>query len=209
MSEHNLSPGSNPSQTSETSAGERLVRLISVEPWLHPAVMEDKTAKIVSMNASFRVRHARLEQLADRVNAAIAPLAACRKGCHYCCSMVTLIYRFEAVRLAAITGRKMVELPYRSHEQVIHVNRLRPQQQCVFVKDGNCSVYEHRPMICRLHHSLANDAEPCRTLVPGHTNGVMMYDPDFVEVPYHALVRATRPREPWGAITEFFPVGGE
>ncbi len=214
MSEHTLSPGSNPSLTSESdldtsSAGERLVRLISVEPWLHPAVMEDETTKIVSMNASFRVRHSRLEQLADRVNAAIAPLAACRKGCHYCCSMVTLIYRFEAVRLATITGRKMVELPYRSHDQVIQINRLRPQQQCVFVNDGNCAVYEHRPMICRLHHSLANDAEPCRTMVPGHTNGVMMYDPDFVEVPYHELVRATRPREPWGAITEFFPVGGE
>lgn len=213
MSEQNLSPGSNPSLTPEhdldrNSAGDRLVRLISVEPWLHPAVMEDETAKIISMNASFRVRHNRLEQLADRVNAALAPLTACRQGCHHCCSMVTLIYRFEAVRLAEITGRKMVEVPHRPREQVIQVNCLRPLQQCVFVNDGNCSVYEHRPMICRLHHSLEPDAERCRALLSGHTNPVMQYDPDFVEEPYHALVLAMRPREPWGPITEFFPVGG-
>lgn len=37
--------------------------------------------------------------------------------------------------------------------------------------------------------------------------GLPMYDPDLVEMPYHLLVRMIRPKEPWGAITEFFPPG--
>lgn len=210
MIEHIFSTGSDPSQTpnddlASGSPSERLERVIAAQPWMQPDAIAEHARKIIFTNASLRVRYAQLEHLADRVNAAVAPLAACRNGCHYCCSMVTLIYRFEAVRLAEVSGRKMMEVPYRPDEQVINTNRMRPTQQCVFVVDGSCSVYEHRPMICRLHHSLANDAESCRPRPAGQPYTLMMYDPDHVEVPYHALVRATRPREPWGAITEFFP----
>lgn len=200
-----VSRGNDLSCVAHDSPRDRLNRLIAAEPWMHPAAMARCTKEILSTNASRRVLYGRLEQLADRVNDCLAPLAACRKGCHHCCSMVTLVYRFEAVRLAEVTGRKMTELPYRPHHQVINTHRLQPPQPCPFIVAGGCSVYADRPLICRLHHSLANDAELCRPLPSGQTQAPEMYDPDHIEVPYHTLVRTQRPKEPWGALTEFFP----
>ena len=200
-----VSRGSTLSWLADDSPRDRLNQLIANEPWMHPAAMARCTSEILTTNASLRVRYGRLEQLADRVHDCLAPLTPCRKGCHHCCSMVTLVYRFEAVGLAEVTGRKMRELPFRSHQQVINLHRLQPLQPCPFMVEGGCSVYADRPLICRLHHSLANDAESCRPLPSGQTQAPEMYDPDHIEVPYHTLVRTQRPKEPWGALTEFFP----
>lgn len=121
------------------------------------------------------------------------------------CYRPTLIYRFEAVRLAEVSGRKMVEVPYRPQHEVLARADARPRQQCPFVVEGACSVYADRPMICRLHHSLGDDPGRCLPLPSGEAQARWMYDPDHVEVPYHLLVRMMRPKEPWGPITEFYP----
>ncbi len=213
MINHTALPGDMPPLESLTSSSdspsESLAQLLASESWMEPEAMEDATDKILGMNASLRVRYARLATLADRINTALAPLAACHKGCHHCCNLTTLIYRFEAVRLAEVSGRKMIEVPYRPEEEVTTWAAMRPRQQCPFVVEGCCSVYDDRPMICRLHHSLGSDPGRCLPLPTGEAQPRAMYDPDLVEMPYHLLVRMTRSKEPWGAITEFFPPRAE
>ena len=39
---------------------------------------------------------------------------------------------------------------------------------CTFLVNDRCSIYEHRPLACRLHISMSEDALRCR-LVPGRT----------------------------------------
>lgn len=168
--------------------------------------LERQAKRILLLNESLHSRYAKLSALADQFVAALAPIAACHRGCNHCCSMQTLIYRFEAVALAEVTGRAMVELPYRPHDVVIKESTRLPRKECVFLSDGACSVYAHRPMICRVHHSLNRNSSDCKLSALNVPEApILMHDPDILEVPYHALVRNLRAREPWGLITEFFP----
>lgn len=199
---------SNPTSEALTAvpAAKRLDTILASNPWMAPESIADVCYRIQTSNANFQSKESKLVGLADKVNQAVQPHAACHKGCSHCCSMVTLIYRYEAVRLAQVSGRMMVDLPFRPHDAVLLAGAKVNGKLCPFVVGGCCSVYEQRPMICRLHHSLNDDPKDC--IVSLEARGmapVSMYDPDYVEVPYHELVRSRTPAEPWGAITEFFP----
>ena len=185
---------------------ERVERVMAEHPWTEPEVLSGIAESILGMNASYRIKHSKLVKLADEFNQAVKPQAACREGCCYCCSMPTLIYRYEAKLLEKVSGRSMVELPYRPEQVVLAAAIRKYGEQCPFVVLGRCSVYDNRPMICRLHHSLNKDPRDCDTSTPiPMKREVGMFDPDFIETRYHRLVRSHRPKEPWGAITEFFP----
>lgn len=185
---------------------DRMKQAIQANPWLDPNHFPTITNRISLENSSFRSKRSKLFKLANAVHDALQPYTTCGKGCSHCCSMRTLIYRFEAVTLARVSGKTMVELPYRSQAVVIELGRVAPPETCPFLMEGCCSVYDHRPMICRLHHSFNTAPGDCEVTANGTPrSGVAMYNPDFVEVPYHQLVRSHHAQEPWGAITEFFP----
>lgn len=190
-----------------TAANDRIRQAIEANPWLAPHYMGLITDNICRGNSGFRSKRSTLFKVADSMHHALQPYTTCHKGCSYCCSSRTLIYRFEALTLAKVTGRKMVEIPYRSQAEVIETGCASQPQICPFVVDDCCSVYEHRPMICRLHHSFNDDPRDCEVTLSGSSrSAVVMYDPDIVETPYHQLVRSHNAKEPWGTITEFFPV---
>ena len=188
------------------SPTQRADHLIEIYPWLAPETLEAAAVHIVNENASFKSRWRRLVALADKFNTAIGDLAACRNGCCYCCSMPTLIYRHEAVILSRASGRTCVELSYRAHHQVLAEIETLPIRPCPFLAGGRCSVYEKRPMICRLHNSLNDNPRDCDLSVPQGLRGeVMAFNPDLIEMAYHALVRSHSPRASWGTIHQFFP----
>jgi Fe-S-cluster containining protein len=184
----------------------KLGTMVKQHPWMTPAALERELGKIVSENASLPNRRAHVIRFADKVRDALAPHAACRAGCNHCCHMNTMIYEHEAERLAKVTGRKMTRLAYRPLPVVLADGNKFNGVPCPFLAGGNCSVYEHRPLVCRAHHSLNDDARDCdpaeQALRPRRVN---MYDPDLLEVPYMRLNMAARPTEPWGNIGEFFP----
>jgi Fe-S-cluster containining protein len=65
----------------------------------------------------------------------------CKAGCHDCCTDFSV----SAVEYAAIleqmraAGVKAEDLPY------------DPAAACAFLKEGLCSIYRFRPLICRTH----------------------------------------------------------
>jgi Fe-S-cluster containining protein len=189
------------------SPEERLQRVLQDNPWMRPDAIASITKRIGLMNSSFRSKQGKLFRLADDVNRALQPHTACRNGCSHCCSLVTLVYRFEAEVLAEVSGRKMVEVPERPRDQVIEAaNSLTTRKVCPFLVEGRCSVYEHRPLICRVHHSLNEDPADCdESVTSSERRQVLKYDPDHVEMPYHQAVCVHRPSEPWGTVHEFFP----
>ena len=86
--------------------------------------------------------------------------------------------RAEAVEIARVSGRKLSERPARSYDLWKMLNDkdgegLRAIREeaavsytgvaCTFL-DGSqrCSIYEARPLTCRLHLSLADDEGPCK-----------------------------------------------
>lgn len=81
--------------------------------------------------------------------APVRPLA-CRAGCDHCCrnmiqvrplfailAVATAMARFEPARMADFTDRLVKGTPF-----------------CPFLFDGQCSIYDARPMVCRGYYSL-------------------------------------------------------
>lgn len=191
----------------ESLARRKLAQLFDDNPWAEPEILARITTGVSRENASKLNRRRKLIQIADRLNEALAPQAACRAGCSHCCSMTTMIYEHEAELLAQVSGRPMRRIQTRRHDVAIEQARGHFGTQCPFLESSRCSVYEVRPLVCRLHHSLNDDAAACDVRVPpDERRPVASYDVDVIEMPYHLVVREQGKLEPWGAIQEFFPV---
>lgn len=108
--------------------------------------------------------------LMDReLPAAFVKKPACQRGCSFCCYVhvdLTILELARAVRLAqerftpeqldALKSRAQVSAEGARGKTVLSY----PVQPCAFLVDGECSVYDARPLACRAEHAL--DVEPCR-----------------------------------------------
>lgn len=183
--------------------------LIRMHPWMEPSRIESELRKVVRENTSAKLKRKKVIAIANRTVDALAPYVACKPGCSHCCYMNTMIYEHEAVRLAEVTGRKMKRLPHRPLALVYLAGDRFNGKPCTFLVNNECSVYDDRPLVCRVHHSLHDDASLCDMSIPA-SEAVRppMYDPDLVEIPYSEINAAHNAREPWGNIAEFFPDEG-
>ena len=57
----------------------------------------------------------------------------------------------EAEEISAKTGIEISTSPYRNHTS----------EPCPFLKDENCSIYDHRPFFCRTHVAFTRTAFWC------------------------------------------------
>lgn len=111
-----------------------------------------------------------LYALADAAASLVAPYTPCRNGCAHCCYQAVPISGAEAFQISAFSGRPISALPYKAalHDPMDTVTRIRANAQryaripCPFLgPDHECTVYDARPLACRTHHSIADDAEAC------------------------------------------------
>jgi Fe-S-cluster containining protein len=98
-----------------------------------------------------------LWKMGDVLSNAAKGEVVCDKGCSYCCHIPAMIHRTEAEAIAKLTGRKLT-IP---KKYVLEPNKAYNGKPCPMLKDGACSIYEHRPMTCRVHHMLDNDPKVC------------------------------------------------
>lgn len=97
-------------------------------------------------------------KLADAVIEPVISASTCKQGCSHCCQQsVIMIDQADAVVLASATGREM---------SIPDPNDKRNYRgvPCVFLDTttNSCTVYEHRPMTCRI--SLSADVPyKCKT----------------------------------------------
>jgi Fe-S-cluster containining protein len=186
------------------NANQKIAKLIRKNPWMEPRAMRDGLLKLRAEPTPIEEKRRRVIWIADTVVKALEPHVACRSGCSHCCHMNTMIYEHEARRLAEVSGRKMAVLPYRPPSVVFSEGMQYEFMPCPFLVADKCSVYDDRPLVCRVHHSLSNLASDCDPLGPG-SGRPPMYDPDVIEVPYKLLNESANPMEPMGNIAEFFP----
>lgn len=111
-------------------------------------------------------KYIKLTLIADEVGETAKPNSPCRRGCSYCCNQAVPISEHEADNIAAFTGRPRRELGAGPTNRET-LDRMRSNQQrysakpCTFLRDGECTIYEVRPMNCRTHISVAATPEPC------------------------------------------------
>ena len=86
----------------------------------------------------------------------IANDVVCKKGCNYCCKVPVNLSAFEAQYIENQTGLtnrlRGTRQPLESH--VDH-------EMCLFNKNGLCSIYEYRPLNCRIFGSF-DSVEFCK-----------------------------------------------
>ncbi|MBX3171841.1 MAG: YkgJ family cysteine cluster protein [Candidatus Eremiobacteraeota bacterium] len=119
-------------------------------------------ASSVAKNLAEALRQAsdQAQQTAARLYPqAIQPIQ-CRSGCSWCCYEQLQVHILDAVAVAASLSSP---LDYRLETRDSHEIR-RIFRPCPFLsEEQTCTVYKHRPLPCRAHHSV--DAERCRQAV--------------------------------------------
>lgn len=108
-----------------------------------------------------------IRHVASAWSAAVTPYSACRNGCAHCCHIAVSVPEVEAKLIAAKTGRRL-QRPLRplSMSDGADVEPYGYDKPCVFLTDGRCSIYEHRPLACRTLVNMDDTSFLCE-LEPG------------------------------------------
>jgi Fe-S-cluster containining protein len=86
-----------------------------------------------------------------------SPSVTCTKGCPHCCYHLINLAEDEAKLLNQHVSKLDSEQKHRLQKQKDHLLHEKDWEQldysdraCVFLKDNSCSVYEDRPLVCRV-----------------------------------------------------------
>ncbi len=80
-------------------------------------------------------------------------LVSCSKGCHFCCRQNVHVYKAEAAVIAEYCREHEITIPKAYIEQQLKYGWRELAKTevgwCVFLKNGECSIYPVRPISCR------------------------------------------------------------
>jgi len=153
------------------------------ERWNDPRTQDDARARLALVNVRARANEQRLNtqlrqldkapaikhkiywlrQMAETFADAVAPQAACTDACDGCCHQPVSVTLEEAQLIYRETG---VPLQMPAEWNTLPVMKYAGQP-CSFLQDSRCTIYQHRPMVCRLIFNMDADALLCQ-MVPGH-----------------------------------------
>lgn len=140
--------------------------------------------------------------LADRFYSVVGKNVACRRGCSHCCHIAVALTVAEAEAVGKRIGRKPhKDVPLRIDAKIgVEWGYHNP---CTFLRNGECSIYAHRPLACRAHYSLDVDALLCE-LRPPQASPVPYMNPLDINT---LMLKAVQPESPncIADIREFFP----
>jgi uncharacterized protein len=96
----------------------------------------------------------RVEALARDIRQRYPTQVTCHAGCDACCYQQFTIFPVEAWHLAQAVTRLSPEARQRLHQRLEQpdnpLQMAASAQPCALLQDGRCSVYEGRPLICRM-----------------------------------------------------------
>jgi Fe-S-cluster containining protein len=168
----------------DPSSGATKVGLLAplfTEDWQNSVAAS--AASTAHLTLSGGVDAARVVQLARQAMAATSQLAdgllaraangtvACKPGCDHCCYQSVGVTTPEALAIVEHLRQTLSEQALGARAEHIRAARERtrglssaerysPEHPCPFLEQGQCSIYEVRPLSCRGMNSL--DAEECR-----------------------------------------------
>lgn len=170
--------------------------------------LQDKAKRISKSQAPAPMKYIRLVEIADEMLEIVHPVTPCRRGCSSCCYIAVPISLSEAEQIAKVTGRALdptAKFPPAALNPSASVARLEDNilryegKPCTFLKGNECSIYADRPIPCRTHHVIEDNATKCDTR--HGRQPVAQFDVSWID--YAAADIAIR--EPWADMREFFP----
>jgi hypothetical protein len=107
-----------------------------------------------------------LQRITQSVSEIVSSVTACSTGCSHCCLQAVDISEIEAKAISKATGRAYTQP--KLGETFINQKKYRGVP-CNFLKDGRCSIYSERPIICRTYANMSNISEVCNCMAsPNH-----------------------------------------
>ncbi len=159
--------------------------------------------RITQISARPVVRLKEVLSTADQIFDHAGKFAACARGCGHCCHVSVPITEFEARYMGEHLNIKPVELKQSIRHELSEYGSHTP---CPFLANGECSIYEVRPLTCRMHMNFDRDNYWCL-----HEN----WQKPEAEIPrptiqplidaYHMVISNTKPI--MADIRDFFPHG--
>ncbi|HAM97907.1 MAG TPA: hypothetical protein DCQ26_04790 [Marinilabiliales bacterium] len=90
----------------------------------------------------YRALRNEIDDTCDRLSKMHVGKMQCRQGCDSCCEKFSVFpLEFEAIK-EVIQSDGTFQVPQQRNFEKF-------RKSCLFLKDGSCSMYEHRPIICR------------------------------------------------------------
>lgn len=118
------------------------------------AKLEDGAAKRArNRRTPLFVRLEELYKSMDEVFAFVKAYTPCQKGCDSCCHYAVAVPGIEAAYMERKLGIRCDPMPMPN----VKTHGL----PCPFLADGSCSIYQHRPYVCRKHVALQPESFWC------------------------------------------------
>jgi Fe-S-cluster containining protein len=194
-------------QLTEAASEESHAEIIKDSPWLLD--LHDEVSRLVAVRQSPSSTIKAFRDLADRIAGAISPRAVCRSGCSHCCNIAVVITSAEA----SVIGKEIGIAPIEAKKPKGGARKLRSYEKkvvernfgvpCPFLKDDSCSIYDSRPIACRLHFNIGHSSFFCSTEIPPEASAI----PNLkIQSFWMGLMFAlSEPR--YADIRDFFPTG--
>ena len=188
---------------------ERKVFLLKVLPERMKTIESGINAnlnEIFEANSSRKSKLFKLNRLMSEMRAHVNDISACKKGCSNCCYQRVMLSQSEANMIASNIGKSAVQLPpdYKI-EGIDYYNKSTP---CTFLVNNSCSIYEHRPFMCRNQVNLDIDNLLCEF---ENWEMAVINNPHFLEVPMLnaepalSVYKNLSGADKHGDIRDFFP----
>ena len=171
----------------------------------HRAAIAHKLGALVQSNSARKIKIYKLQELMSEFRDHPVDELACQRGCDYCCHLSITLSQSEANAIGERIGRCPAQLPrnYRLRD----ANAYGRHTPCTFLRDGACSIYEHRPLMCRQQVNADRDSLMCsfenwdlsRAGDP-RAGTITKRSARFIEEAYLALVR----NDVHGDLRDFF-----
>lgn len=142
--------------------------------------IESMAIELVDIKLSKNAKLTMLRKLIDGLNVLIVQNIACSKGCSSCCYMATLTFSIEVENIS--TQVKIKPKKFKgifknlNDEKLANIQHTIQGVPCTFLKNNECSIYDIRPLACRLHHNLSNSPQMCDTSLDSETTCIPKID---------------------------------
>lgn len=144
--------------------------------------------------------------IVDEMTAVNGDDVACQRGCNHCCHVQVLMTQDEAEVIGKRIGRKPRQPSKFNGRKDVETFDWGYHNPCTFLVDGECSIYENRPMPCRIHYSVDVDALMCE-LTPPESKAVPLLNPQPFIMAFLQMLGMPEVVPVLGDIREFFPRG--
>lgn len=180
----------------EEAMAQGRVNVARLDSKVDTAALQSNFYKGLDPKLPAKARLNRILRAADKYCAAILPYTACKTGCSHCCNMAVTLTTTEAELIGKFIGTKPTIPKYRP--DIMGNQKKYSSVPCPFLKKGRCSIYEARPLACRVHVSMADSGDLCDTNIPA---SIPMLDTIKIDEAHFIAFRD----DVWGDIREFFP----